>query len=223
MRDGKLGEERAGVIAQPFDRLRDVVSRAAILSDDRDERSLDVARELLHPVRADAETEVLGRDVLDLVCFVEAGIVTRRNDFAVRVLANRGVGAEQMVIDDDDVGRCGALPHPGDKAVVVPRTFHAEAGLGGRRHLVPEREIFRQVFELGAVAGLRSLRPLAHDGQEHAARGPIGILAQLTEPMKAQIICAAFHACSGERHAKRIAQRRDVLEIDLFLEILGAR
>ena len=103
MRDGKLGEEGAGVIAQPFDRLRDVVSRAAILSDDRDERSLDVARELLHPVRADAETEVLGRDVLDLVCFVEDGIVTRRNDFPVRVLAEGGVGAQEMMVDDDEV------------------------------------------------------------------------------------------------------------------------
>ena len=40
--------------------------------------------------------------------------------------------------------------------------------------------------------------------------------------VQAQIVGAALHVGRGERHAERVAQRRDVLEVDLLLEVLGA-
>ena len=49
-----------------------------------------------------------------------------------------------------------------------------------------------------------------------------GSLVQLIELVQAQVVRAAFHVGGRERDAERLAQRRDVLEENLFLEILGA-
>ena len=40
--------------------------------------------------------------------------------------------------------------------------------------------------------------------------------------MQTQVVRAAFHVRGRERHAERVAKRGDVLEVDLFLEILRA-
>ena len=71
MRERQLGEERLRVIAQPLDRLRDLVLRAPVLDAAGGDQPLDVARQLLDAVGADAEAEVLRRDVLELVRLVE--------------------------------------------------------------------------------------------------------------------------------------------------------
>ena len=84
--------------------------------------------------------------------FVDDGVTAGRDDFAVRALPHGEVGAEQVVVDDHDVGGCGLLPHPRDEAVVVSRTIRSEAGLCGRRHVVPERQILGKVLELSTVA-----------------------------------------------------------------------
>ena len=77
------------------------------------------------------------------------------------LLPHRGVGAEQVVVDDDDVRFGGALAHAGDEAVVVARALGADAVLGRRGDVAPERQIFGQVLDLGAVAGLGVLAPSA--------------------------------------------------------------
>jgi hypothetical protein len=71
------------------------------------------------------------------------------------VLANGRVRAQKVVVDDDDVGLRGALAHAGDETVVVARTIGAQARVSSRRHLVPERQILRQIAQLRAIAGLR--------------------------------------------------------------------
>ena len=149
------------MIAQPLDAF--AISSCAVRSSTAPDAAsaLDVARELLEAIGADAEAEVLRRDVLELVRLVDDRVAAGGNHLAVRVLPHRGVGAEQVMVDDDHVGLGGALAHPRDEAVVVARALGAEAGLRGRRHVVPERQVFRQVLELGAVAGLGARRPLA--------------------------------------------------------------
>ena len=126
----------------------------------RGDRALDVARVVIEPVVADRASEVLRRDVLELVRLVDDGVAARRNHFAERALPHRGVGAEQVVIDDDDVGLRGALAHLRDEAVVELRAVGADAVLAGRRDLGPEGQILGQVVHLGAVAGLGLTRPL---------------------------------------------------------------
>src|SRR2546426_456203 len=83
-------------------------------------------------VRSAADSEVLRRHVLELMRLVDNRAAARRDHFAVRVLANRRVGAEQVVVDDDDVGSGGALAHLRDEALVVARAFRPKARLRGR-------------------------------------------------------------------------------------------
>ena len=42
------------------------------------------------------------------------------------------------------------------------------------------------------------------------------------EAMQAEVVPAALHVGGGERDAERVAQHRQILEEDLFLEVLGA-
>ena len=56
-------------------------------------------------------------DILELVRFVDHGEIAVRNDFAEAALPHRRIGAEQVVVDDDEVGLGGALLHARDEAV----------------------------------------------------------------------------------------------------------
>ncbi len=49
----------------------------------------------------------------------------------------------------------------------------------------------------------------------------LAVLAQGVEPVEAQIIRAAFHVSGREGYADRLAQKRQVLEKDLLLKMLG--
>ncbi len=48
-------------------------------------------------------------------------------------------------------------------------------------------------------------------------------VAVLGETMQAQVVPAPLHVGGGEFHAQRLGENRKVLEVDLFLEILGTR
>ena len=124
------------------------------------------------------------------------------------------------MVDDHDVAFGRALPHLRDVTVAVLRTIIAQAGLRGGRHVVPRRRVFGQVAELGAVARLGGADPLVHHRDEVVRRRRRG--AQLIEPVQAHVVGAALHVGRLEGHAQGIAQHRDVLEINLFLEVLGA-
>ena len=107
------------------------------------------------------DAEVLRGHVLELVRLVDDERGAGGNDFAVRALAHRGIGAEQVVVDDHDVGFGGALTHQRQEAVAVARTLGAEAGVGVGGDLLPERKILRQFAQLGTIACPRRRSPTA--------------------------------------------------------------
>ena len=82
------------------------------------------------------------------------------------------------MVDNHHVRRGGLLPHPRDVAVVVPRTLGAQARLGGRGDVVPERKVLGKVFDFCTVAGLGSSRPFAHDRKEHALADQAAVVQQ---------------------------------------------
>ena len=129
-------------------RQRELVAR--LLGIERRQRAFGVAHELVDPVRAERHAEVLRDDVLELMRLVDDRQIALRNDRAVAALTDRRVRAQQVVIDDDDVGRDRALAHARDEAVDELRTLAAEALLARRGQVVPERQVVR--------AGLRSPR-----------------------------------------------------------------
>ena len=77
MRERELGEEVTGVIAKLLDRLGDLVRRLAVRDSTGRDEAFGVARELLDPIVADAEAEILRRDVLELMRFVDDRGCTR--------------------------------------------------------------------------------------------------------------------------------------------------
>jgi hypothetical protein len=104
------------------------------------------------------------------------------------------------------------------------RALRAKARIGRRRDFVPEGDVLGQILELGAVAGLGAARPLADDRKKdvvHAGQ-VLGAVGQPFELVQAEVVRAPFHVGRGERNPERVAQRRDVLEVNLFLEVLGA-
>ena len=165
--------------------------------------------------------------------FVEDRAAACGNHLAERVLAHGRVRAEQMVIDDDGVCGGGALAHEGHEAVAVARAFGAEAGFGIGGNVFPEGQILRKVAQLRAVAGLGFLRPCIDDWQHHtiaaldeaAARRGISVHAVTIgfEAVEAEVIRSPFHQRRGKRLIQGLAERREVLEEDLLLEVLGAR
>src|SRR4051812_18360535 len=210
------------MIAKAVHTLLDLVLGAAGFNGTTAEETLHVAREVFETIGADREAEILRRHVFQLVRFVDDRVAAGRNHFAERVLPHRRVRAQQVVIDDDDVRCRGALTHPRDEAVVVARALGTDAGFRRRGDLAPERQILGKVFEFGPIAGLGPRGPLADDRQEHVLRRRAVPLAQLVQPVQADVVRAPLHVRRGERNVQRLLQRWDVLEVDLFLEILRA-
>ena len=72
----------------------------------------DIAAQLLEAVVADRDAEILAGHVFDLVGFVEHhGVILGQDAALVVLVAQREVGEEQVVVDDDDVAflrRAGA-------------------------------------------------------------------------------------------------------------------
>ena len=219
-------EEGARVVEHPHQPAGGVVGGA--VATEAAHRGVGVPDQVVDPVVAHRDAEVLRGDVLELVRLVHDQVRARRNHLAVGALAHRGIGAQQVVVDDDDVGLGGALPHPGHEALAVARTVAAQAGLGGGRDLVPQRQVLGQIGQLGAIAGLGLRHPALDDRQEDRVVGSeapaLHLLAAvvLGEPVQAQVVGPALHAGGGEGHAERLAQHRHVLGEDLLLQILGA-
>ena len=192
---------------------------------------ITVAGEILDAIGAEGAPEVLRRHVLQLVGLVDDRVVAVRNDLTVCALAHRGVGTQQMMVDDDDVGFGGALPHASDEAVGVAGTRRADTVLRAGGDLLPEGQILGQVLDFGAVAGLRVRQPSFDHAQmvgvvraRHERReGGLGtLLPERVEAMEAQIVAAPLHVGRLEVHAERLAEHGQILEIDLLLEVLGA-
>ena len=103
------------------------------------ERLVDIAGEVVEAIAAHRQPKVLRRDVLELMGLVDDGVAAAGDHLAKVALPHRSIGAQQVMIDDDDVGFSCALTHLDDEAVAVTRAFRADAILRRRRDLVPER------------------------------------------------------------------------------------
>ena len=193
-----------------------------------------VAHQVLDAVVADRQAEVLRRHVLELVRLVDHRVAAVGDHLAEGVLPHRRVGAEQVVVDDDDVGLGGALAHPRDEAVVVAagtrcrgssRLVAATSLQNGRssgRSSSSARSpvsVSRRQSSIDRQDRSSSIEPRTR--QVTLAVGA-GAVAERLEAVQAQVVAAPLHAGRRERDVERLAQDRDVLEVDLFLEVLGA-
>jgi hypothetical protein len=189
----------------------------------------DVATQLLEAVIADGDAEILPGYVLDFVRFVEHHRVIFGQDAAFGItilqhLLQRQIGEEQVMVDDHDVAGLGALVHQGEEAALVLLALLAGAKIAAGVDLGPGSALFRQLLDLRAVADFGGLLPgLDHleigdflqAGQHCLAVGVVNLLA-------AGIVVAALHIADAQGAREMLLQEGDVLEEELFLQILGA-
>ena len=209
----------------------DLLDAIGVRHQPRAERPANVAGEIVDAVTADRQAEVLRGDVLELMRLVDDREAAARDHLPEVALAHGGVGAQQMMIYDHDVGLGRALAHADDEAVLVTRALHPHTVLGCRRDVVPERQVFGEVLDLGAVASLGRLGPLVDHAQvvdvavgvaRTRARGLKAGRAQRVKSMQAEVVPTPLHVGRGKRDSKAVAQNRKILEEDLLLQILGA-
>ena len=95
---------------------------------------LDVAGELVEALGGEADAEVVGGDLFELVGLVEDDGGGFGEDAGVGgvggLLLDGEVGEEEVVVDDDDVGLERFAAHGGDEAVLPVGAGLAEAGFG---------------------------------------------------------------------------------------------
>ena len=188
------------------------------------ELALDVAAQVLDAVRRDLDPEVLRGHVLEQVGLVEDQGVVVGDDRAVASVLHREVRAEQVMVDDDEVGFQGALAHARDPAGVEVGAGLPDAVLAGRGDLAPEVGAVGQVLDLAAVARLRPRGP-GLDGAEEGDLVEAAEAARLAERLvaeEAEVVAAALHDRDAEVAAEGAGQERDVLAEELLLEVLGA-
>ena len=171
--------------------------------------------------------EVIGGDVFQFVRLVEdhhAGI--RQHSGIRRAIGSgldRQVGAEQVMVDDDDVALGGAPPHLGDEAAIELLAIGADAAVGARVQLGPQVAVLRQLGQFGAIAGLGRLLPVADDAElvdlfqsvQHRLAG------EVVKLLAAEIIAAALHVADAQL-AQVLLQKGNVFVEELLLQRLGS-
>ena len=137
------------------------------------------------------------------------------------------------MIDDDDVGFGGALTHERDEAVAMPRAFRAKArvsasaamsfqsGRSSGRSRSSARSPVAVCFAHGSMHRQHHA-VAAVDEPARGRRASVHPVAVGLESMQAEVVRPSLHQRRRERHVQRVPQRREVLEEDLFLEVLRA-
>ena len=130
------------------------------------------------------------------------------------------------MVDDDDVAFECAPPHLGDEAAVELLAIGADAAIGTRVELGPQVAGLGQLGQLGTVAGLGRLLPVADDAElvdfletvQHRLR------RQVVKLFAAEIIAAPFHVTDAqlaEVRRRRADPQRKLVSHDEAKERLG--
>ncbi len=144
------------------------------------------------------------------------------------LLLDRQVGEKQVMVDDDDVALHRLAVHLGDEAAVPGAALLSQAGIGAGVDLVPERAGLGKRRQFGPVAGIRHFLPggdgaVVLDLLQSAEHGLVG---QVVELLAAQIVVAPLHVTDLQlafaAGKKRLFEKRDIFEEELFLQILCA-
>ncbi len=184
----------------------------------------DIPPQLLHPVVADREAEILARDILDLMRFVEDyGVVVGEN--AAHFVPPHGeVGKEEMVVDDDDIGFRGALVHQGDKAALILLALRSRAEFGARVDLAPGSAVLGKSSNFRPVPRLRGQLPVANNLKVRDFFQPRkrGRILRVIDLLAAGVVAAALHVTDPQRPVENVFQKGNVAKEKLLLEGLGA-
>ncbi len=222
-RHGKSGEEEARPLAKLLSECGNL--RGAGIAAKKD---VGVAGEIFKAEVGERAAKVLRGDLFKLVRLVEDdGGGFGKNAGVGRIAggkADRRVGKEEMVIDDNEIGLECASAHFGDEAAAIVGAGRSEAGIGAGVEFVPEGGGFGQGGELGAVAGFGDAFPLGDlavfvdfiEAREN------GLIPKGKELATAKVVGAALHIADAEL-TKKSLEKRNIAEEELILEGFGSR
>ena len=107
-------------------------------------QSADVVQQIINLIIRNSNAEVFRGYVFDLMRLVQDYRRVIRQHRAIRAVAQREVGKEQMMIYDDDVRIDCALPHLRDETRLKVRTLLPQTSVRARIDVPPERQALRQ-------------------------------------------------------------------------------
>jgi hypothetical protein len=167
--------------------------------------------------------EELDAGLGELVRLVEDRDLDARQQLGDAAVAQRHVGEEEMMVDDDDVGEHRLAPRLHHVALAVLRAFAAEAVLARRRDERDDAAALVEALELGEVAARGRQRPRLDLGEraDGEAVGKVSVLPGAAEPMQAEIARATLQERHRHRQVERAAKARQIAEEELVLERLG--
>ncbi len=215
-------KEESGTIPHPIDGLAQLIG--IVQEDLEPETAFAITDEVVHSVVADGNAEILRGHILQLMRLVYDRVGATGDDFAVCALPDGGIGAEEMMIDNDEIRLGGALPHARDETFAVSRTLGADAVFRARGNAGPERDVFGKLFEFCAIPGLgaRSPRVEQRDPGRGGFEGSLRALPKALVAVQAQVVAPPLHAGGLEWGAKGLPQKRKIFRVDLLLKVLGA-
>ena len=187
---------------------------------DRTER---VADQLLHAEAGYLKPEVVGGHVLQRVGLVEDDRVVVGQDLDPGARGpHREVGEEEVVVDEEQLGRRRAGAGAGDEALVPELALATKARVAGGGEIAPGGELVGQV-DLAPVAGLGRTQPALDarpEGRLVADRKGRGACEGLA-PLQAVVVGAPLEVGGVDLEPGLLSQDRQVLPPDLLLEVLG--
>src|ERR1700737_2897483 len=113
---------------------------------------------------------------------------------------DRQVGAEKVMVDDDDVALGSAAAHLGNEAAVELLALGADAAIGAGIDLPPKLARLRQSGNFGTVAAPGGLLPLADDLELVDFVEPVQhrLIGEVVELFAAKIVGASFHVANAQ-------------------------
>ena len=155
---------------------------------------------------------------------VEDDRVCRRQKFGHAGVFQCDVGKEQVVVDHHNVGLLGFLAGLHDKAVLVVLTLRTETGIAGGRDQVPDQGGFRDGRQLRLVAGGGGLHEAGNLAQmpDVVARRHAAILQRALQMKMTDVVRTPLQQRYRHRHVQGAPHRRNVAQIKLVLQVLGA-
>ena len=188
----------------------------------RAQQGFGIAGQLFKADVAYRKSEVIRGNLFEFVGLIEDDGGSLGQDAGIgcaACLATDGkIGKEEMVVDDDDVGFESLAAHLGDEAALIIGACGAQACVGARVELLPERTRFGQAGEFGTVTGFGLLLPggnLLELVDLFKARED-WLLFERNELVAAKIVGAALHVANMERSEQRL-EKGHVAEVKLVL------
>ena len=130
-----------------------------------------------------------------------------------------------MVIDHDQLRLLGPALQPCQPALLVLRARGAAAGVRARVDVPPQSQLVGQVGDLGPVARSRSapLHSTMRGTQETSARSSSsGSRSNCGQTITAEVVVPPLHHAGRELHPDPLAQKGQVLVVDLVLQVARA-